>query len=135
MACTPITSVKKALPNSINMVMVMNRIVGPFSIDPVRLARRYRSFRMGTRMIIDQPTQIRRMYNAVRPVDAFASATLRARSTQPMISLPTPAERTTIPTYGTHFSITQTGQVVELYSLSCPVTSALSRCDREPETP
>lgn len=114
-ACTPIISVKKAEPNTRRIVAVMKNIVGPFSMDPVILASQANAQRPGKRRKIVYPTQTSKMYNAVRPDPAFTSATLRASNTQPtfatfriletrgsdahvLISFPTPADNTTIPT-------------------------------------
>ena len=44
------------------------------------------------------PMQTSKTHNAVSPLPALTRATLRASNVHPMISLPTPADKTTIPT-------------------------------------
>ena len=97
-AWTPMTSVKNADPNKTRIVMVINNIVGPFSIERVLRAIQKSILRTTTSMKIDHPMQTNKIHNAVSPLPAFTRATLRASNVHPMMSLPTPAERTTIPT-------------------------------------
>ena len=91
-------SVKKAEPKARSIVTVIKNIVGPSLVDPVRLASQYRTRFTKKSMNSVQPTQTRRIQSAMRPEPALTSATESARSVQPTISLPTPAESTTIPT-------------------------------------
>ena len=76
----------------------MKNMVGPSLIEPVRRASQYRMRLTMKRRNNVQPTQVRRIQSAMRPEPALTRATLRARSVQPMMSFPTPAESTTIPT-------------------------------------
>ena len=92
------TSVKKADPNKITIVTVMKNIVGPLSIERVLRATQKSTLRTMNSMNNDHPTQIIKIHSAVSPLPAFTSATLRASNVHPMMSLPTPADNTTIPT-------------------------------------
>ena len=88
----------KAEPNRIKMVTVIKNIVGPFSIEPVRRASQCNANLTGRSKKSVQPTHVRRIHKAINPDPALTSATESARRVHPIISLPTPAERTTIPT-------------------------------------
>ena len=98
MACTPIISVKKAEPNRSRIVIVMKNIVGPFCIEPVLIASHRMIYLTGKRRTNVHPTHTRRMYRASTPAPPFTRATERAKSVQPIMSFPTPADSTTIPT-------------------------------------
>ena len=91
-------SVMNAEPNKIRMVTVMKNIEGPLSMEPVLLASHRRMIFTGNNKSNVHPTQVRRIQRAMRPEPALTSATDNARRVQPTMSLPTPAERTTIPT-------------------------------------
>ena len=97
-AWTPMTSVKNADPNKIRIVTVMKNIVGPLSIDRVVRATQKSTLRTMNSMKNVHPMQINKIHNAASPLPAFTSATLRASSVHPMMSLPTPADKTTTPT-------------------------------------
>jgi hypothetical protein len=97
-AWTPMTSVKNADPNKTRIVMVMNNIVGPFSIERVLRAIQKSTLLTIRSIKIDHPMQTNKIHNAVSPLPAFTRATLRASNVHPMMSLPTPADKTTIPT-------------------------------------
>lgn len=92
------TSVKNADPNKTRIVMVMKSIDGPFSIERVLQATQKSTLRTMNSMKIAHPMQTNKIHNAVSPLPAFTSATLRASNVHPMMSLPTPADKTTIPT-------------------------------------
>lgn len=97
-ACTPMMSVKNADANSNKIVTVMKNIVGPFSVEPVFLASHRSAILTGKSNTKVHAKHVNNMYRAVNPEPALTSATLSANNVQPMISFPTPAERTTIPT-------------------------------------
>src|SRR6266702_4716335 len=92
------TSVKNAEPNKIKIVTVIKNMVGPFSMEPVVRANQNSTLRTRNNMKRVHPIQDNRIHNAVSPLPALTSATLRASNVHPMISLPTPADKTTIPT-------------------------------------
>ena len=92
------TSVKNADPNKIRIVTVMKKIVGPLSIERVLRANQKSTLRTMSSMKSDHPMQTNKIHKAVSPLPAFTSATLRASKVHPMMSLPTPADNTTIPT-------------------------------------
>ena len=92
------TSVKNAEANKIKVVAVMKNMVGPFSMEPVIRASQNNTLRTRNSMKRVHPIQTNRTYNAVSPLPALTRATLRASNVHPMISLPTPADKTTIPT-------------------------------------
>lgn len=96
-ACTPITSVKKADVNISMMEMVIMSGVGPFSVLPVRRAIQSMTHLTGMRITSDHAIAVSKIYRAERPEPALTSATVRASSVHPTISLPTPALNTTIP--------------------------------------
>ncbi len=98
MAWTPMTSVKNADPKRIRVVNVMKNMVGPFPIEPVLRAAQRSTLRTTNSMKRVHPMQINKIHNAVSPLPAFTSATLRASNVHPMMSLQTPADRTMIPT-------------------------------------
>ena len=89
---------KNADPKTIRIVKVMKNIVGPFSIEPMLQATQKSPLRTMNSMKIVYPMQTNNTHAAVSPLPAFTSATLRASKIHPMISLQTPADRTTIPT-------------------------------------
>ena len=89
---------KNADPKTIRIVKVMKNIVGPFSIEPELRATQKSPLRTMNSMNIVHPMQTNNTHTAVSPLPAFTSATLRASKIHPMISLQTPADRTTIPT-------------------------------------
>jgi len=97
-AWTPMTSVKNADPKTIRIVNVMKNIVGPFSIEPVLRATQKSTLRTKNSMKSVHPTQTNKIHTAVSPLPAFTTATLNASKIHPMMSLPTPADMTTIPT-------------------------------------
>lgn len=70
---------------------------GPFSIDPVRRARWSIILLIGMRITSVHAMAVSRIYRACTPEPALTRATERARRVQPMMSLPTPALKTTIP--------------------------------------
>ena len=92
------TSVKNADPNKIRIVTVMKKIVGPLSIERVLRANQESTLRTMNSMKIVHPMQTNNIHNAVSPLPVLTSATLRASKVHPMMSLPTPADKTTIPT-------------------------------------
>ena len=80
------------------MTNVMKLFDGPLVIEPVWIAAHKTTlFTTRSRNNV-HPTQVKRIHKAVSPEPAFTRATLKARSTQPTISFPTPADKTTIPT-------------------------------------
>ena len=89
---------KNADPKTIRIVKVMKNFVGPFSIEPVLRATQKSALRTINSMKIVHPMQTNKAHTAVSPLPAFTSATLRASKIHPMISLQTPADKTTIPT-------------------------------------
>lgn len=91
-------SVNNAEPKTSSIVIVMKNIVGPSRMEPVRRASQKRTRLTTKSRNRVHPTQTRRTHSAMRPDPALTRATLRASRVQPMMSLPTPAESTTIPT-------------------------------------
>ena len=98
MAWTPITSVKNADPKRMRIVKVMKNMVGPFSIEPVLRATQRSILRTMNSMKRDHAMQTNKIHKAVSPLPAFTSATLSASNVHPMMSFPTPADKTTTPT-------------------------------------
>lgn len=92
------TSVKNEDPNRTRVVRVMKTIVGPFSIEPVLRASHKSALRTMTSMKTVHPMQTNKIHKAVSPLPAFTSATLRASNVHPIMSFPTPADKTIIPT-------------------------------------
>src|SRR5882757_3371070 len=92
------TSVKNADPNMRRMMNVIKVFDGPLVIEPVWTATHKTTLFIGKSRNSVQPTQVKRIHKAVSPEPAFTKATLRAKSTHPTISFPTPADKTTIPT-------------------------------------
>lgn len=92
------TSVKNADPNTRSIVAVIKNIVGPCCVDPVCLASHPKAYLTGNNRNNVHPKQTNKTHNAVNPEPAFTRATLSANKVHPTTSLPTPAERTTMPT-------------------------------------
>jgi len=92
------TSVKNADPNIRSITNVMKLFDGPSVIEPVWMATHKTTLFTGKSKNNVHPTQVNRIHRAVSPEPAFTKATLKAKSTQPTISFPTPADKATTPT-------------------------------------
>ncbi len=95
----PMMSVKNEEVNTMRKITLINNAEGcPVSSEPVFLANQWNAYLTGKSMKKTHATPVNRTYRALRPLVALTRATVRARRTHPMTSLPTPAERTVTPT-------------------------------------